>query len=340
MMSKDYLPAVSITNDPRDYEGCVELHHIHVQLVSSNKPLLGCSPLLHWLCRKQCIYTINNTDDTLCIWRCLIISKKIRHNWARLAEDTTRDALNLVHEFYEQPNLQVSDVRPTKLIDFENIASRFQVNIRLYEPVNQLVWRLVFGHMHHRSSLLNVDIGLHEGHCFYIKNLDVLTSSWECSGCQQRFTHHDIYNRHITKRRCNGGRPKLVCSGGKFKHSMNSLEKAFYGRNTQFSWDACRWIECQSELKSRYIHHALCGHGGERCMVIDKKEILVDGYDHETSTIYQFYGCKWYGCLCLGSNNDKYQETLNLENIIRSLRYNVVSVWECKNPELSKKSFQ
>ena len=220
-----------------------------------------------------------------------------------------RDTLNLAQEFYDQPNLRVSDVRPTKLIDFENIALRFRVNIRLYKSVNQLVWMLVLGQVHHRSSLPNVDISLYQGHCFYIKDLDVLANHWECAGCQQRFTHHANYKGHVTEKRCSSGHPKLVCDGRKFKQIMSSSEKVFYGENTQFSWKACRWIKCQSELSDWYIHHVLCGHGGERAIAIDKKEILVDRYDPETSTIYQFYGCKWHECPCLGSNNGKYQKT-------------------------------
>ena len=90
-----------------------------------------------------------------------------------------RDALNLACKFYGNPNLCICDVRQTKLIDFENIASRFQVNIRLHEPVAHLVWKLVFGQVQHRRSLPNVDIGLFEGHCFYIKNLDSLANHWE-----------------------------------------------------------------------------------------------------------------------------------------------------------------
>ena len=119
---------------------------------------------------------IDNTDDNFCIWQSLVISERIRNDQARPAERTTRDALNLAHEFYEQSNLRVSDVRPTKLTDFENAASRFWVNIQLYKSVNQSVWKLVFGHVHHRKSLPNVDTSLYQGHCFYIKNLDVLAN--------------------------------------------------------------------------------------------------------------------------------------------------------------------
>ena len=46
----------------------------------------------------------------------------------------TREALNLARGSYNQPKLRVRDVRATKLVDFENIASKFKVNIRLYEP--------------------------------------------------------------------------------------------------------------------------------------------------------------------------------------------------------------
>ena len=90
---------------------------------------------------------------------------------------------------------------------------------------------------------------------------------------------------------------------------------------------------------SGHIHHDLCGHGRERCVIIDRKEILVDGYDPETSTVYQFYGYKWHGCPCLGSgSSSKYNNTLRIENQIKSQGYNVVSVWEYQTPGLSKKN--
>ena len=148
-----------------------------------------------------------------------------------------KDALDLANEFYKQPNLPVGDVRPTKLIDFENIDSMFWVDIKLYESVNQSVWKLVFGQAHHRISLPNTDIVLYEGHCFYIKDLDVLANCWECTGCQQKFTCHDSYEASNQKQ-CTGSQLKLVCDGGKFRHIKNSSEIVFYGRNTQFLWKA------------------------------------------------------------------------------------------------------
>ena len=91
--SKAYLPASQVTNNPRVYE----FHHIHVQLIFSNELLLCCSPLPNWLHKKQCIYMIDKANDNLCVWRCLIISKRIGYNLQRPAEGMMRDALNLAH---------------------------------------------------------------------------------------------------------------------------------------------------------------------------------------------------------------------------------------------------
>ena len=340
--SQAYLPASLLTNKPGVYEGSVEFRHIHIKLISSNEPLLGCGPLPDWLRRKRCIYAIDNERDNLCVWRCLVIYRRIREKLSRPEKYMTRDALLLVREFYNEPTLLLRDVRPAKLIDFERIASKFQVNIRLYEHVNQSIWKLVFGQNQFRASHSNVDMGLYKGHCFFIKDLDILANHWECVGCHQRFTHHDNYIRHVTEKQCTGGQPKLICPGEKFKCIISSSEKVFYGGNIQFSFQGSKWIERQSELIGRHIHHAMCGHGGERCVTYTtskgkKLEIIVDGYNPQSSTVYQFHGCKWHGCPCQGVANDpRYEETLERDAFICHLGYNVISVWECQNPELSQ----
>ena len=62
-------------------------------------------------------------------------------------------------------------MRGTKLVDFEGIGKMFTVNIRLYEPEDQKIWKLVFGKHQFKKCLPCVDIGLYEGHCFYIKDI-------------------------------------------------------------------------------------------------------------------------------------------------------------------------
>ena len=109
-------------------------------------------------------------------------------------------------------------------------------------------------------------MGLLGGHCFYIKEMDVLCNRWECKGYRQIFTRNVNLIRHLKDERCTGGKTKIICSGGKFKHILNSFEKVFYGGDTKFSYTACQWIEALAMETGKHIHHKMCGHGGE-CMV-------------------------------------------------------------------------
>ena len=143
-------------------------------------------------------------------------------------------------------------MRPTKLVDFESIARHHNVNIMLYEPKKGRgkdagsIWRLVYGKIQHKSGLPKKNMGLLGGHCFYIKKMDVLCKRWECKGCKQIFTQNEDLTVHLKEERCTGGKTKIICSGGKFKHILNSSEKAFYGGNTKLSYAACQWIEVQA----------------------------------------------------------------------------------------------
>ena len=289
----------------------------------------------------------------------------------RPEEDTNRDALKLARDFYRKPNLKREDVKPTRLVDFENIAKQFKVNIRLFEPEEnkeKTVWKLVSGKNQFKNNLPFVDIGLfvyedhdrkqsekdkrasRQGHCFFIKDIELLTKTWECFGCGQRFNDHRNYNRHLPSGTCDGGKTKLLCPGEKFERIMNSSEKVFYGGNTKFSYAACKWIEKQSELIGRHIHHALCGHGGEYYVTVKddeedrKKEIPVDGYEPESNTIFQYHGCKWHGCPCRKERNsleeERYTKTIELEKKMKDQHLKIISVWECEKPVLKKMRFK
>ena len=373
--SKAYLPATATYNSKGVYEGRVLFNSVYTKIILLNEPLLGCGPLPKWLADKKCIYAIDKINDNLCLWRCLTIHQRIMKRKKRPEEDTNRDALKLARDFYKKPNLKREDVKPTRLVDFENIAKQFKVNIRLFEPVKEskTVWKLVFGKNQFKKNLPCVDIGLfeyenhdraerggeqseadkrdpREGHCFFIKDIELLTKLWECAGCQQRFNNHDNYNRHVTGGTCSGGETKLICPGGRFERIMNSSEKVFYGGRTNFSYAACQWIEKQSELTGKHIHHALCGHGGEFCVEVEDEErdwveeIPVDGYEPESKTIFQYYGCKWHGHPCQKERNsldeERYSNTIDLEKRMKEQDFNLVSVWECEKPELKKMRFK
>ena len=377
--SKAYLPATATYASKGVYEGRVRFTSVSTKIILSNEPLLGCGPLPKWLADKKCVYAIDKIDDNLCFWRCLAIHQRIMKGEKRPEEKTNRDALKLARDFYKRPNLKRGDVKPTRLVDFENIAKQFKVNIRLFEPKrneDKTAWRLVFGKNQFKKNLPCVDIGLfvyedhdekqaekdnrysRQGHCFFIKDIELLTKIWECVGCRQRFNRHDNYNRHVTGGTCGGGKTKLICPGEKFERIMNSTEKVFYGGNKKFSYAACQWIEKQSELIGRHIHHALCGHGGEYYVYLyagkeknsHAREIPVDGYEPKSNTIFQYHGCKWHGCPCQKrkernsleeerSAEQRYAKTIELEKKMKEQGFKIVSVWECEKPELKKKRF-
>ena len=371
--SKAYLPATATYNSKGVYEGRVRFTSVSTKIILSNEPLLGCGPLPKWLADKKCVYAIDKINDNLCFWRCLVIHQRIMKGEKRPEEKTNRDALKLARDFYKRPNLKRENVWPTRLVDFENIAKQFKVNIRLFEPrenKDKTAWRLVFGKNQFKKNLPCVDIGLfvyedhdekqaekdsrdsRQGHCFFIKDIELLTKTWECGGCGQRFNRHDNYNRHVTGGTCDGGKTKLLCPGGKFERIMNSSEKVFYGGNTNFSYAACQWIEKQSKLNGCHIHHALCGHGGEFYVWVKLKgekgvhgiNIPVDGYEEATKTIFQYYGCKWHGCPCQKERNsleeERYAKTIELEKKMKEKHLKIVSVWECEKPELKKMRFK
>ena len=383
--SKAYLPATATYASKGVYEGRVLFTSVSTKIILSKEPLLGCCPLPKWLADKKCIYAIDKIDDNLCLWRCLAIHQRIVKGKKRPEEDTNRDALKLARDFYRIPNLKREDVKPTRLVDFENIAKQFKVNIRLFELAKEsetveesetaeesktakeskTVWRLVFGKNQFRKNLPCVDIGLfvyedhdreqsekdkrdsRQGHCFFIKDIELLTKTWECGGCGQRFNRHDNYNRHLTGGTCDGGKTKLICPGEKFERITNSSEKIFYGGPKNFSYAACQWIEKQSELIGKHIHHALCGHGGEFYAEVKRdwlEDIPVDGYEPESKTIFQYYGCKWHGCPCQKERNsleeERYTKTIDLEKKMKEQEFNLICVWQCEKPELKKMRFK
>ena len=149
-------------------------------------------------------------------------------------------ALKLTREYYGDNNFKKKDVRPTSLADFEGIARHYNVNIMVYGPKKNArsVWQLVYGKIQHKSDLPTINMGLLGGYCFYIKKMDVLCGRWECKGCRQIFTRNEDLTVHRKEERCPGGKTKIFCPGGKFKHILNSSEKVFYGDDTKCSYTA------------------------------------------------------------------------------------------------------
>ena len=103
----------------------------------------------------------------------------------------------------------------------------------------------------------------------------------------------------------------------------------------------------------KHIHHKICEHGREHMVAVwvlnDKGEkepesFLVDRYEPETNTVYQFHGCHWHGHTCLTNRTKRqqkrYEDMCEIDSLIENngwdTKYNLVSTWECEEPILKK----
>jgi len=88
----------------------------------------------------------------------------------------------------------------------------------------------------------------------------------------------------------------------------------------------------------------MCGHGGERWLPRDGKQMKsspVDGYHHKTRTVFQYHGCPFHGCPKCYPNRQEvitngktaeqlYQATMNRTAFLRKNGYKVIEAWACE----------
>ena len=127
--------------------------------------------------------------------------------------------------------------------------------------------------------------------------------------------------------------------------------RGWHGAQTNKLFKARQWLAwCEHRLRQTCptsapqadrIRHA--GNGGEVPVVTPGQSFLVDGYDEQTRTVYEFHGCLWHGCPTCFPGRDKYskinrdrtfqemyESTLAKENILRREGYTLVVIWECQ----------
>jgi hypothetical protein len=105
--------------------------------------------------------------------------------------------------------------------------------------------------------------------------------------------------------------------------------------NKGFSKKQIQWLDLLSKLNNIYIQHAM--NEGE--FNIPTTKYKADGYCKETNTIYEFYGDYWHGNIniyeadkihqiCKKTYGKLYNETIDREQEIKDLGYNVITIWE------------
>ena len=132
-----------------------------------------------------------------------------------------------------------------------------------------------------------------------------------------------VYRSKYLKEKTIGIVPKNMYSGVKKPYSKSSIE----------------WLEFIADQKNLTIRHAC--NGNEKAIAdVNGKTYYVDGFCEETNTVFEIYGCVYHGCpLCFDGKNDHpfhshrkmvdvYEETVQREQRLRDLGYEVRSIWE------------
>ena len=320
---------------------------VYVKVILDRHPLfLGLGRLPDWLRNKHGVLSLDTYNDNLCLFRCIAV------HWGATLRRNKRKTCELEKSFFTQrPDLR------NRLTDkhLSLLEKHFKQGIAAYtvQPNGDFILTHVPAN-YDQVGIPLLNMGLYYGHAFLITDLKQVTGTYTCGECQARFTKSCHLVRHVANR-CSRGQTKINCPNNHIKAPSSAYERAFYPEQT-CSFIAIKWLEWEAKKRGIHIHHARCGHGGERKILGAR----VDGYHPESKTVFQFHGCLWHGCeKCypedrqglvlqktrqgkviprLGiekkpmSRKTAYELTLMRTQFLRKEGYRVVEKWEHEKP--------
>ena len=256
---------------------------VYVKVILDRHPLfLGLGRLPDWLRNKRGVLSLDTYEDNLCLFRCIAV------HWGATPSRNMRKTRELENSFFiQRPGLR------NRLTDkhLPLLEKHFKQGIAAYtvQPNGDfLLTHVPANYDQVGRPLLNM--GLYDGHAFLITDLKQVAGTYTCGECQARFTRADNLVRHAANN-CSRGQTKITCLNNHIKAPSSAYERAFYPEQT-CSFIAIKWLEWEAKKRGIHIHHARCGHGGERQILGAR----VDGYHPESKTVFQFHGCLWHGC--------------------------------------------
>ena len=320
---------------------------VYVKVILDRHPLfLGLGRLPDWLRNKRGVLSLDTYEDNLCLFRCIAV-----HQGAT-PKRNMRKTRELENSFFTQrPGLR------NRLTDkhLSLLEKHFKQGIAAYtvQPNGDFILTHVPANYDQVGRPL-LNMGLYDGHAFLITDLKQVAGTYTCGDCQARFTRADNLVRHVANN-CSRGQTKINCLNNRIKAPSSAYERAFYPKQT-CSFVAIKWLEWEAKKRGIHIHHARCGHGGERQILGAR----VDGYHPESKTVFQFHGCLWHGCeKCYPEERQKpvqqktrqgkvfprldtekkpvsrktaYELTLLRTQFLRKEDYRVVEKWEHEKP--------
>ena len=320
---------------------------VYVKVILDRHPLfLGLGRLPEWLRNKHGVLSLDTYEDNLCLFRCIAV------HWGATPKRNMRKTRELEKSFFTQrPDLR------NRLTDkhLSLLEKHFKQGIAAYEvqPNGDFILTHVPAN-YDQVGIPLLNMGLYYGHAFLITDLKQVANTYTCGECQARFTQSCHLARHVANN-CSRGQTKINCLNNRIKAPSSAYERAFYPEQT-CSFVAIKWLEWEAKNRGIHIHHARCGHGGERKILGAR----VDGYHQESKTVFQFHGCLWHGCeKCYPEDRQKpvqqntrqgkviprldtekkpmnrktaYELTLQRTQSLRKEGYRVVEKWEHEKP--------
>lgn len=173
--------------------------------------------------------------------------------------------------------------------------------------------------------------------CGLKKNADAKRKSTDQFISEAKAIHGDRYDYSLVNYTTVRAQVEIVCpTHGSFtqRASDHVSKKAICPKcssNKLHSAKSIAWLETLSDT----IQHAECG-GEYR---IPGTRYVVDGFCAITNTVYEFHGDYWHGNpkvhdpaaineVAKKTFGQLYEETMQREEVIKSLGYNIVTIWE------------
>jgi hypothetical protein len=114
-------------------------------------------------------------------------------------------------------------------------------------------------------------------------------------------------------------------------------------KSRRYSKESIKWLDYVAKQSNPPIVIKHAENGGEYIIRYGSNTFHADGYCAETNTVYEFHGSYWHGdpavysreqILLRKTAGQLYDETIDRENIIKSLGYNLVVIWESEWSEM------
>ena len=126
-------------------------------------------------------------------------------------------------------------------------------------------------------------------------------------------------------------------------------EVSMLGKEHEVSKHGCPKcaINNKSKVEELWLNNFNISIKQHRIMLQDGKMVIVDGYDSETNTVYEFLGDFYHGnpniyklddynSLLKKTYGELYNKTIKRNNIITKLGYNLITIWESDFTKLEK----